>query len=88
MILERSSENRFSRIKQPKFCLSFWYNRPKEEFFFGLLHHIIPEKEKDLRVCDESYKPVLESELWVFRQALDILDRSPINEFFLKEERR
>lgn len=36
MILERSSENRFSRIKQPKFCLSFWDNRPKEEFFFGL----------------------------------------------------
>ena len=36
-------------------------------------------------MCDESYNPVVESELWVFRQALDILDRAPINEFFSKE---
>lgn len=54
----------------------------------SLLHHIVPEKEKALRVCDESYKPVLESELWVFRQALDILGRAPINKFFSREERR
>lgn len=46
---------------------------------------IVPEKEKALRVCDESYKPVVESELWVFRQALDILGCAPINEFFSRE---
>lgn len=52
---------------------------------FLSFHYIVPEKEKALRVCDESYKPVVESELWVFRQALDILGCAPINEFFSRE---
>lgn len=50
----------------------------------SLLHQLSLKKRR-LCVCDESYKPVVESELWVFRQALDILGRAPINEFFSRE---
>lgn len=54
----------------------------------SLLRHIVPEKEKALHVCDESYKLVIEGELWVFQQALDILNRALVNGGFNREERR
>lgn len=44
-----------------------------------LLRHIIPEKETSLRVCDDSFRPVVEGELWTFKEALSILEGAGVS---------
>ena len=44
-----------------------------------LLRHIIPEKGASLRVCDDSFRPVVEGELWTFKEALSILEGAGVS---------
>ena len=44
-----------------------------------LLRHIIPEKEASLRVCDDSFRPVVEGELWTFKEARSILEGAGVS---------
>ena len=52
-----------------------------------LLRHIITEKEASVRVCDEEVRPVVKGELWVFQEALRILEKTPTSKFFERKAR-
>ena len=53
-----------------------------------LLRHIIAEKEASVRVCDEEHRSVVKGELWVFQEALRILEKTPTNKFLEREARK